>query len=414
MASREQLKDVVEYLHSRIESLKGLPSSAENDGHLKDLELELQKAEKDLAAIDGPAAEPVVDAVEPHLTLFEPPRRWQAFKESLSILLKPSSKQPIENDPESALPAEKIFFKSEPWYRTLPAAVKGFFSNEKPNYNITAQPVEVPDIWADYKLNRATPFYSVILHIVVIALLIYVGKKIVVTVAPQSKVAEILLDSPFEKMLPQDQKKAGGGGGGGQRDPLPASKGKLPKLATQQIVPPTPKPPVDQPKLPVEPTVVVLAQLPKLNLPNYGDPLGANGPLSAGPGSGGGIGSGTGHGVGPGNGPGVGPGSGGNTGGGPFMPGRGGVSMPQCIENCSMKPPYSEEGYKLKIQGTVLLQFVVRSDGSTDSYKILRGLGYGLDEAAIETVRKWHFRPGYKDGKSVDVYAQVEVNFRLF
>lgn len=79
-----------------------------------------------------------------------------------------------------------------------------------------------------------------------------------------------------------------------------------------------------------------------------------------------------------------------------------------------MKPPYSEEGYKLKIQGTVLVQFVVRSDGSTDSFKILRGLGYGLDEAAIDTVHKWRFRPGYKDGKAVDVYAQVEVNFRLF
>jgi len=414
MASREQLKDVVQYLQSRIESLRALPLSGENDGHLSDLELELGKARKELAAIESPISGTAASELEPHLTLFESPHRWQAFKESLRILLKPSPKRPVELDAESVLATDKIFFESKPWYKTLPAAIQGFFSHEKPQYNITAQPVEVPDIWADYQLSKSSPVYSVILHVAVVVLLIYAGKIFVTKVAPGSKVAEILLDSPFEKMLSPADKKAGGGGGGGQRDPLPANKGKLPKLDTKQLVPPTPKPPLDEPKLPVEPSVVVLAQLPKLNLPNYGDPLGANGPLSAGPGSGGGIGSGTGHGVGSGSGPGVGPGEGGNTGGGVFTPGRGGVSMPQCVENCSMKPPYSEEGYKLKIQGTVLLQMVVRADGSTDSFKILRGLGYGLDEAAIETVRKWRFRPGYKDSKAVDVYAQVEVNFRLF
>lgn len=415
MANIEQQKELVQYLQSRVDSLRALPETPENVQHLKDLEAELKNATQELAEEEKHFATAAheIDTADLHLTILEAPSRWQSFKESLEILFKPSTAPPpVEG--EGTLQVQRIFLESEPWYKTLPTAIKGFFSNKKPNYNITAQPVDIPDIWADYKLSKASPVYSVLLHILVVALLIYAGKKIVTTVAPTSKVAQIFLDSPFDKMIPPDTKKAGGGGGGGLRDPLPASKGRLPKLSTEQLVPPTPKPPVEEPKLPAEPSVMVLAQLPKLNLPNYGDPLGKNGPLSAGPGSGGGIGTGEGHGVGSGRGPGVGPGEGGNTGGGVFMPGRGGVSLPQCVENCTLKPPYSEEGYKLKIQGTVLVQFVVRADGSPDSFKILRGLGYGLDEAAIETVRKWRFRPGYKDGKAVDVYAQVEVNFRLF
>ncbi len=416
MANLEQQRQVVQYLQARLDSLRQLPETPENHQHLKDLEMELDLALQELKTMEGAAAPSLTSGQSPdlRLTFFEPPSRWQSFKESLQIILKPAPKNIPQVDGEGGIEVKKIFFDVEPWYKSLPNAIKGFFSHEKPNYNITAQPVEVPDIWADYRMSKASPAYSVVLHVVVLVLLIWVGKHLVTTVAQNQKVQEIFMDSAFAKMLAPADKPAGGGGGGGLRDPLPASKGKLPKLSTEQLVPPTPKPPVDNPKLPAEPSVMVLAQLPKLNLPNYGDPLGKVGPLSAGPGSGGGIGSGIGHGVGSGRGPGVGPGEGGNTGGGVFMPGRGGVSMPQCVENCAMKPPYSEEGYKLKIQGTVLLQMVVRADGSTDSFKILRGLGYGLDEAAIDTVRKWRFRPGYKDGKPVDVYAQVEVNFRLF
>ena len=415
MPNLEQQRQVVQYLQSRLEALRAQPENDETLQHLKDLEIEYNLALQELTELEKKTSPSVLaSAADLNLTIFEPPSRWQSFKESLEVLLKPASKTSTTTAVEGGIRVQKIFLDSEPWYKTLPDAIKGFFSHEKPNYNITAQPVEVPDIWSDYKLSKASPLYSVILHVVVLVLLIYIGKKLVTTVAQNPKVQEIFLDSQFAKMLAPDTKPAGGGGGGGLRDPLPASKGKLPRLATEQLVPPTPKPPVDNPQLPAEPSVMVLAQLPKLNLPNLGDPLGKNGPLSAGPGSGGGIGSGTGHGVGSGRGPGVGPGEGGNTGGGVFMPGRGGVSLPLCIENCTMKPPYSEEGYKLKIQGTVLLQMVVRSDGMVDSFKVLRGLGYGLDEAAIETVRKWHFRPGYKDGKAVDTYAQVEVNFRLF
>ncbi|MFI5175992.1 MAG: hypothetical protein ACHQKY_14120, partial [Terriglobia bacterium] len=298
MANLKEQKAVVEYLGSRLEALRNLPDTPEKLQHLKDLEAEYGSARQELAQLEELAGPQVLSEEAPELkfTLIEPPSRWRSFKESLSILLKPSAPPPKWVEGEEAIAIDKVFMDEEPWYKTLPSAIKGYFSNEKPHYNITAQPVEVPDIWADYKLSKASPVYSVLLHVLFVVLLIYVGKKIVTTFVPTKQVAEIIFDSPYDKMVPPDAKKAGGGGGGGLRDPLPANKGKLPKLATEQLVPPTPKPPVEDPKLPAEPSVMVLAQLPKLNLPNYGDPLGQNGPLSAGPGSGGGIGPGTGHG----------------------------------------------------------------------------------------------------------------------
>ena len=85
----------------------------------------------------------------------------------------------------------------------------------------------------------------------------------------------------------------GGGGGGGDRSPLPASKGRLPKLAARQFTPPMAVVNNPNPKLIMEPTLVIPpdVNLPNVNMAQYGDPLGKIGPPSNGPGSGGGIGS---------------------------------------------------------------------------------------------------------------------------
>jgi hypothetical protein len=113
--------------------------------------------------------------------------------------------------------------------------------------------------------------------------------------------------------LPKGNDKAGGGGGGGERNPIPASKGKLPKFSMTQLAPPTVVIQNLNPKMPVEPTVIVPPEIrvPQPNLPNMGDPLAAMVTNSSGPGFGGGIGTGGAGGVGSGNGPGVGPGDGG-------------------------------------------------------------------------------------------------------
>jgi TonB family protein len=89
----------------------------------------------------------------------------------------------------------------------------------------------------------------------------------------------------------------------------------------------------------------------------------------------------------------------------------GGVSDPVPI--FKPEPEYSEEARKAKFQGSVLLSIVIDENGKTRDVRVLRPLGLGLDEKAIEAVLKWRFRPSQKDGRPVAVTANVEVNFRL-
>ncbi|MGO9239510.1 MAG: energy transducer TonB [Bryobacteraceae bacterium] len=77
------------------------------------------------------------------------------------------------------------------------------------------------------------------------------------------------------------------------------------------------------------------------------------------------------------------------------------------------EPEYSEVARKAKFQGTVMLSVVVGVDGKARDVRVVRSLGMGLDEKAIEAVQKWRWKPGFKDGKPVPVRANVEVNFRL-
>jgi TonB family protein len=204
----------------------------------------------------------------------------------------------------------------------------------------------------------------------------------------------------------------GGGGGGGDRDKLPASKGALPRLAREQFAPPAVVLRNNDPKLPMEPTVVVPFALPFPQTGAVGDPL-SNllGPPSNGPGSGGGIGSGSGGGVGSGTGPGVGPGHGGGYGGGAYRVG-GGITAPRAIY--APDPEFSEEARKAKYQGTVILWVVVGPDGRVHEVRVQRSLGMGLDERAAQTIRTWRFDPARRNGVPVAVQVNVEVNFRLY
>jgi TonB family protein len=88
-----------------------------------------------------------------------------------------------------------------------------------------------------------------------------------------------------------------------------------------------------------------------------------------------------------------------------------GVTAPQLIYK--VEPQYTETARAAKYQGTVLLFLVVQPDGTATDFKVVRSLGLGLDEKAIEAVRQWRFRPGAKDGAPVPVAATIEVNFRL-
>ena len=130
---------------------------------------------------------------------------------------------------------------------------------------------------------------------------------------------------------------------------------------------------------------------------------------STGPGSGGGVGEGVGTGIGPGRGPGIGPGSGGGTGGGVYRPG-GAVTAPRVIKE--VKPTYTNEALSQKIQGTVVLELVVRADGQPSEIRVIRPLDPGgLDEQAIIAASQWRFQPGRLAGRPVDVLVTVMLDF---
>jgi periplasmic protein TonB len=216
--------------------------------------------------------------------------------------------------------------------------------------------------------------------------------------------------------LPVAKKIASGGGGGGEHDRLPAPKGKLPKVALQQIVPPQIVVRNEQPKLVVEPKVVAAPELRLADnhMPNLGNPSAVpmpSAPPSNGVGAGGGLGSGSGTGVGIGQGAGVGAGSRGGIGGGVFKVG-GGISAPQAIS--TPDPEYTEEARTAKTQGTCVLWLIVDDKGVPRNIRVVRGLGFGLDAKAIQAVQQWRFQPAVKDGRPVNVQISVEVGFHLY
>jgi protein TonB len=211
-------------------------------------------------------------------------------------------------------------------------------------------------------------------------------------------------------------KPGGGGGGGGVHADSPASRGELPRFAREQFVPPVVKLDNATPILPVEPTLIGDSNIKpvSLNLPNWGDPNSVFSKLSGGPGTGGGIGNGNGTGVGPGTGPGHGPGENGGEGGGGvgyLGGGMGSITQPSLVSKT--EPEYSEEARKARLQGTVRLRIEVDTHGLAQNIAVINSLGLGLDERALEAVKKWRFIPGKVNGKTAAVVAYVEVNFRL-
>jgi TonB family protein len=321
----------------------------------------------------------------------------------------PGGNPPENPDDLHLLLSSKI---DEPFFRSLARNIKEIIHPPKlPPLVLTSKPVAVREIWGFYGgQGKRAGTTSFLVHVGVIGLLFLLGTNKVVQQVVKQQVDLIAPDiAPYKPTVKKDAMH--GGGGGGDRSPTPVSKGKLPKLANKQFVPPMISH-VEDPKLVMDPTLIIQpdANIPKVNMDQLGDPLAKSGLASNGFGSGGGMGSGRNGGVGPGSGPGFGPGSGGNMGGGAYRIG-GGVSPPSILYK--VEPEYSEEARKAKFQGTVLLFVVVDEKGNPRDIKILRPLGLGLDQKAVEAVEKWKFSPGKKDGKPVAVQAQIEVNFRL-
>ena len=109
---------------------------------------------------------------------------------------------------------------------------------------------------------------------------------------------------------------------------------------------------------------------------------------------------------------GAGGGSGDGIGTGAFGAGTG-VMMPTLVTE--VKPSYTAEAMRAKVQGAVLVEAIVRQDGSVGQVRILRSLDrtFGLDEEALKAVRNWRFRPGRREGRNVAVIVEIELMFTL-
>jgi len=216
----------------------------------------------------------------------------------------------------------------------------------------------------------------------------------------------------------------GGGGGGGlrQKAPIPSAlregqDNMSSPLPMRQTPRPVRTPVLSEPKTtpltvePLPPIVAPIAAVPS-------DARTRTGVLerttsetdSHGSGAAGGVGTGAGTGIGDGTGPGIGPGSGGGIGGGPYRPGSG-ITPPRLLRE--VKPDYTEEARRRGVAGEIVLEIVVRHDGSVGDVKLLRGLGAGLSERAEQAVRQWRFAPAQWQGAAIDVIVEVAVEFKL-
>lgn len=357
-----------------------------------------------------------------------------SFREFLS-LFKPSFDEP---NIQASLFAERTAAEGAPESELVqlsPELLQKLAQRRK-----GAEPNFIPSLFTDFaalgeELNanarrkRLLASLSVLAHVAVLGAGVYLALFRKPAPPPLKKEETVMLlpnlPPPPALKVPGNNKPGGGGGGGGRQELTPASVGRPPRTSLMQLVPPDPKPISPRPdSMIAEPTIVVPIEIPqKLSLP-IGDPTGIVAPPSSGQGAGGGIGSGRGTGAGSGKGAGFGPGEGGGMGGGKgggVGPGEGpgiasastaGVRFPEIL--VQPLPPYTEAARRNKVMGSVVLHVVILRDGTVDRPRIVRGLGHGLDESALETVlKKWRFRPAVLNGQPVDFETNIEVSFNI-
>jgi protein TonB len=309
-----------------------------------------------------------------------------------AILLRPAAEAPHLS---AEIKEEGIFASLFSSFRDV------FFPVKLPPLVLESRPIPVPDRMKT-KMSRSSIGASIAFYALLILLIGWLIRKHVQLTAPTPKIA-IDITAPLTPP-PAPPKAQQMGGGGGQHDLAPVSQGHLPKFAQEQIVPPK-APPTIPPKLAVDPTVVVQPDLKMAtnNMPNIGMPNSSLHGVSLGNGNGTGIGSG--------NGNGIGPGTGGNIGGGVMHIG-GGVKAP--VLTYQVDPEFSEEARKAKFSGNVEVYLWVDEKGNPSHVRVIRGVGMGLDEKAVEAVRQYKFKPATKDGKPVAVDLYINVDFQIF
>ena len=262
--------------------------------------------------------------------------------------------------------------------------------------------------------DRASGVLSFVIHGVVAAAIVSLGMmvptKVVKTVETNVAPIHFTLYDPPPPPVMQVAEVRGGGGGGAHQVEAP-SRGHLPAPVQMKVpVVHLEEAKINLPKLSVEPTTQV--RLPQdMSMPKIGAPQSTQVALaSQGGGSNSGFGIGSGGGLGQGHGGGMGAGGNGGYGGG-LMNVGGGVSAPRVIH--SVEPQFTPEARQAETQGVVGIQLIVDSQGNPQDVRVVRHLGMGLDERAIEAVRQYRFSPAMYQGHAVSVQMIIDVDFRL-
>jgi len=255
--------------------------------------------------------------------------------------------------------------------------------------------------------------FSLVINITAIALAIFIATRPYV----QTAVTSLFPDALNKDIVWLDMPGPGGGGGGGgnqmQEPPRKAELEGKEKITVPAVKPAAPELKKEEPPPQVQNLNIPAETLASANLALPGAIEGAP-PTSdsLGAGSGGGAGTGRGTGIGSGDGSGLGPGWGGGTGGGAYRPGNG-VETPRLLRE--VKPQYTAQAMRAKIQGTVLLECVVGTDGTVSNIKVVRSLDatFGLDQEAMKAARQWQFAPGTRFVQPVPVLVTIEIAFTL-
>jgi len=232
-------------------------------------------------------------------------------------------------------------------------------------------------------------------ELIIVGIVLLIGSLI-----PQRVYKAVLPPQLSERIIFLSEPGPGGGGGGGNKMPDPPKPAEIAKPKPAPVIPkPVEPPPVEPP--PVEPITIPLKTLDAtVTTPGTIESTQASNSISLGPG--------TGTGAGPGQGSGIGEGFG----GGAYRPGNG-VLLPKPIRE--VKPQYTADAMRAKVQGTVLLECVVMPDGTVGKVEVVRSLdsAFGLDQEAIKAAKQWRFQPGTRFGEPVAVLVTIELTFTL-
>ena len=277
-----------------------------------------------------------------------------------------------------------------------------------------AAPANVRLLFEDSQRRVGGAFgVSLLVHAAVIAVAIFITTRPYVHSAATSLFPDSLNKDIVWLSFPGP---GGGGGGGGNRSVEPPRKVELEgkdKITVPAVKPPSVEMKKEEPPPPIQNLNIPAETLASANLALPGTLDGAPPTTeSLGSGRGGGAGTGTGTGIGSGNGSGLGEGWGGGTGGGAYRPGNG-VETPRLLKE--VKPQYTSQAMRAKIQGTVLLECVVQPDGTVGNIRVVHSLDptFGLDQEAVKAARQWQFAPGTRFGQPVAVLVTIEIAFTL-